>query len=60
MPSLTLTRSPIAKGITKPGVLIEVGFISNYAERTKLLNEVYQEELASVITTGVIKYLQQS
>lgn len=46
--------------ITKPGVLIEVGFISNYAERTKLLNEVYQEELASVITTGVIKYLQQS
>jgi len=46
--------------ITKPGVLIEVGFISNYAERTKLLNEVYQEELASVIATGVIKYLRQS
>lgn len=46
--------------ITKPGVLIEVGFISNYTERTKLLNETYQEELVSVITSGIIKYLQQS
>ena len=45
--------------ISKPGVLIEVGFLSNTNDRNNLLNEKYQEKLVMAITDGVIKYLHQ-
>lgn len=45
--------------ISKPGVLIEVGFLSNTNDRNNLLNEKYQEKLVLAITDGVIKYLHQ-
>ena len=38
------------------GVLIEVGFISNNYERTKLLDLSYQDKLALNITYGIIDY----
>lgn len=45
--------------INKPGVLIEVGFISNTNERQKLLNDEYQQQLVATITEGVIRYFYQ-
>lgn len=39
-----------------PGVLIEVGFISNKKERELLLNEEYQIKLVNEITKGIIEY----
>ena len=42
----------------KKGVLIECGFLSNYSERSKLINKEYQQMLANTITKGIIKYLQ--
>lgn len=39
-----------------PGVLVEVGFISNRKERELLLNEEYQIKLANEITKGIIEY----
>lgn len=44
------------KNITKPGVLLEVGFISNGNDRYKLKKEDYQERIADVIANTLIKY----
>lgn len=38
------------------GVLIECGFLSNYFDRTNLLNEGYVKKLSLKITQGVINY----
>lgn len=50
----------LSKRIERPGVLIEVGFISNPNERYLLKQKYYQEKLANVITSGIIKYLKAS
>lgn len=41
--------------ITHPGVLIECGFLSNYAEEAKLRSSDYQKKLCCVITATVIQ-----
>jgi N-acetylmuramoyl-L-alanine amidase len=46
--------------ITKPGILVEAGFISNSNDRYKLTNEEYQKELAQLITKGIIEYFKKS
>ena len=42
--------------LKKPGILIECGFLSNYEERNKLMEENYQELLAKVIVKGLKKF----
>lgn len=44
--------------ITKPGILIEVGFISNPNDRYKLKNKDYQKEISKKITEGIIEYFR--
>ena len=39
-----------------PGVLVELGFLSNSYERNMLITEEYQNELANMITKGIIEY----
>lgn len=46
------------KHVERPGVLIEVGFISNPNERYLLKKPWYQQKVAKVITNGVIKYFE--
>lgn len=45
------------KRVKRPGVLIEVGFISNPNERYLLKQDDYQQKVASTITAGIKKYL---
>ena len=40
-----------------PGVLIEVGFLSNYNERYLLQKSDYQYKICEAINKGIIKYL---
>lgn len=40
-----------------PSVLIEIGFLSNEAEREKLIKKSRQEEIASSIAKGILEYL---
>ena len=47
------------KNIIEPGVLIEVGFISNPDDRYRLTHEEYQDKLISNITYGIEKYFQE-
>ncbi|MCM3768258.1 N-acetylmuramoyl-L-alanine amidase CwlD [Neobacillus niacini] len=46
----------ILKHAKRPGVLVEVGFLSNPAEKAKLKKEDYQEKVAASIYEGVIRY----
>lgn len=45
------------KKSTCPLVIIECGFLSNYAEAELLVTQEYQEKMASAIKDGIIKYL---
>lgn len=45
--------------IQKPGVLVELGFLSNSLERKKLQDKEYQLLLSKTITKGIIVYFTQ-
>lgn len=42
--------------LTKPGVLIECGFLSNDIERSKLITKEYQEKFASILAQAIADY----
>jgi N-acetylmuramoyl-L-alanine amidase len=46
----------LLKYAEKPGVLVEVGFLSNHSERELLKKEKYQEKIAVSIYKGVLRY----
>jgi N-acetylmuramoyl-L-alanine amidase len=41
-----------------PAVLIELGYLSNYAEATRLQNTAYQDRLATAIASGITRYMR--
>lgn len=45
------------KQITKPGVLIELGFLSNPFDRYRLTKESYQDKIANNISNAIENYL---
>ena len=49
----------LLKKSTIPTIIVECGFLSNYAEAEKLNTQVYQEQMAFQITMGILKYLNQ-
>lgn len=46
----------ILKNAKKPGVLVEVGFLSNPGEREQLKTDSYQEKIAASISLGINRY----
>lgn len=46
----------ILKHAKKPGVLVEVGFLSNPAEKANLKKDDYQEKVAASIYEGILRY----
>ncbi|MEK3798988.1 N-acetylmuramoyl-L-alanine amidase CwlD [Peribacillus sp. FSL H8-0477] len=44
---------------TKPGALVEIGFISNAAERQNLIQESYQEKIAASVYKGILRYFTE-
>ncbi len=49
----------LMKYAKKPGVLVEVGFLSNAVERKNLTNKVYQNQIAASIYKGVMRYFTE-
>ncbi|GLY12748.1 N-acetylmuramoyl-L-alanine amidase CwlD [Pseudobacillus badius] len=47
----------LLKYAKKPGALVEVGFLSNPAEKQDLMTEEYQEKVAASIYKGIMNYL---
>jgi len=52
-----ISRVYLLKNVEKIGVLVEVGFLSNYKELTLLKTVEYQDEIANAIYLGVLNYL---
>jgi N-acetylmuramoyl-L-alanine amidase len=50
------TNTYMYSKLNKMGVLVECGFLSNYEERNKLMEEEYQKLLAKVIVKGIKRY----
>jgi N-acetylmuramoyl-L-alanine amidase len=48
----------VTKYTKAPSVLLELGFMTNVAERKKLVRESYQNDLAKSVARGIIKYLE--
>lgn len=49
----------LSKRTDRPGVLLELGFLSNPNERYLLKTENYQTKLSHIITEGVVAYFNQ-
>ena len=49
----------LQRRVSRPGVLLEVGFLSNSSERALLTSETYQNKLADVIRKGVNQYFSE-
>lgn len=47
----------LLKKTDTPIVIVECGFLSNYAEAEKLITEEYQEKIAWALHMGILKYL---
>lgn len=46
----------LCRSVTIPGVLVEIGFITNYRDRKKMQTEKHRKEISKLITNGIIKY----
>lgn len=46
----------LSKRVTRPGILIEAGFITNPNERYLLQTEEYQQKIANTIMDATIQY----
>ena len=54
-----ITNEYLHKRVKRPGVLVEVGFITNPNERYQLRQPDYQQKIANSITRGVIEYFEK-
>ena len=55
---LKRARVAVLRTLDAPGVLVELGFISNLAEERLLNTPAYQEKLARGIVEGIVSYRQ--
>lgn len=46
----------LLKNTKKPGVLVEIGFLSNLEERNLLVQDEYQEKVAASVYKGILRY----
>jgi N-acetylmuramoyl-L-alanine amidase len=62
MPDRKIRRANfwVCKYTKAPSVLLELGFMTNVAERNKLASNGYQEDLAKAIVKGIIAYLEEN
>lgn len=49
-------RFAVLRNLNMPGILLEMGFVSNAAEEKKLADPAYQEQIARAIAVGIISY----
>ena len=46
----------LQRRVSRPGVLLEVGFLSNSSERALLINDTYQNKIVNAIKDGINIY----
>ena len=50
----------VTKWVDTPSVLVELGFVTNFVEGSRLMNPEYQESLASAISSAAQEYLRKN
>ncbi|MGN1401597.1 MAG: N-acetylmuramoyl-L-alanine amidase CwlD [Bacillus sp. (in: firmicutes)] len=55
----TMDTVYLMKYAKKPGALVEVGFLSNEAERKALMDDTYQTQVAASIYKGILRYITE-
>lgn len=50
----------VLRNITMPGILVEMGFLSNAGEAAKLRSDSYRSRIAQGVFDGIADYFQQS
>lgn len=57
-----IRRAPfyVIDNTTMPSILIELGFISNRREAKKLTSQTYQDEMARLLASAILKYKEKS
>ncbi|MEN6411149.1 MAG: N-acetylmuramoyl-L-alanine amidase [Veillonellales bacterium] len=50
----------VLRNTTMPGILVEMGFVSNQAEAARLQNDAYRGSIARGIFNGIVKYFNRS
>ncbi|GIO23085.1 N-acetylmuramoyl-L-alanine amidase CwlD [Oceanobacillus sp. J11TS1] len=56
---LALDKMYLLKHAEVPGALVEIGFLSNEAEREQLKDETYQRQMAASIYEGILRYVTE-
>ena len=54
-----MARFYVLKHTRIPAVLVEAGYLSNKYEEAKLKDPVFQDELASAIAAGILRYKEE-
>ncbi len=57
-----IKRAPfyVIEHTSMPSILVELGFISNRREAKKLTSEIYQNEMARLLASAILKYKEKS
>ncbi|WP_042145469.1 N-acetylmuramoyl-L-alanine amidase CwlD [Paucisalibacillus sp. EB02] len=55
--ALAVNNLYLLKNAKIPGALVEIGFLSNVAERELLKDQTYQRQMAASIYEGILRYL---
>lgn len=50
----------VLRNTTMPGILVEMGFVSNPAEAARLQSDAYRSNIARGIFNGIVKYFNRS
>ena len=48
----------LQRRVSRPGILLELGFLSNPSERSLLADDTYQNKIADVVRKSVIAYFE--
>lgn len=62
LPMRRVAQAPfyVLRGAAMPSVLVEMGFLTNSAEAAKLRAPKYQQQMAQMISAGVVEFLRRS
>jgi N-acetylmuramoyl-L-alanine amidase len=53
-------RYQVLRGARMPAVLVEVGFLSNIQEESRLRNSSYRQDIAEALVEGIGDYAQKA
>ncbi|HPD98033.1 MAG TPA: N-acetylmuramoyl-L-alanine amidase [Synergistales bacterium] len=62
LPMRRVAQAPfyVLRGAAMPSVLVEMGFLTNLTEASKLKNAKYQQQMAEALSAGIVEFLKRN